>query len=107
MTSVERKTALVAVLNQVIKSQLNGDKNHGWGADDSMAVIDAVVAKDAELSPKGTLAEKYTLSDEALDLVRAVVNPSAFRQILEAKKLLNPPKKGESTRGSVKDLISA
>lgn len=81
---------IVAAFRDAVKAQIGDDRNHGWGNEDSLAVIDAVVAADAEVAAEagGTL-EKYTLSDDAQFFVRKVVNPSAFRQVLETEKKPN------------------
>ena len=64
---------------QAVKSAINGDKNHGWGKEDSMAVIQAlhVEANGKEMTP-----EHYAM-------VASVVNPSAARQAFAKAGLLN------------------
>lgn len=64
-----------------IKTAINGDKNHGWGANDSLAVIMAVIAEET-----GTSKEDLQGIEP---LIKAVINPSAFRQTLESKGVLN------------------
>lgn len=67
-----------------VEARINGDKNHGWGVEDSLAVIVKLVENEVGEAP-----------DEAWQaLARSVINPSAFRQRLEAKKLLNEQPKG-------------
>lgn len=79
-----RGKALFAVLNGVVDAQIAGDKSHGWGNQDSLAVIESIVAEDAAMSDGDV--KQFTLSDEALKCIAMVVNPSAFRQQLEGKK---------------------
>ena len=86
--------ALWAVLQATIDAQIAGDKNHGWGAKDSMAVVENIVAEDAALSKVGDVT-KYVLSEEATRMIAEVINPSAFRQQLEKAKRLN---KSENVR---------
>ena len=99
-----RGKALWAVLISIVDARIAGDRKHGWVADDSMPVIEGLVAEDASLSKCGDVA-KFTLSDEALAMIKAVVNPSGFRQQLEDPKGLNRLDKSENKRGgSLKNL---
>jgi hypothetical protein len=66
-----------------IKAQINGDKSHGWGVKDSMAVIAALWAEETG----------DAFPEEIRKLVESVVNPSQFRQKLEAAGHLNPSAK--------------
>ncbi len=98
--------ALWATLVAILEAQINGNRSHGWGAKDSMAVIEGIVAEDASLSKCGDVA-KFTLSEEALRIIGAVINPSAFRQQLEDPKGLNRLDKVEGKRsGSLKGLAA-
>lgn len=83
---------------QAIKDAIKGDRKHGWGVDDSMQVIESLIAEDG---PDG-----YAPSDRCLELIRSVVNPSAFRQQLESKEvnLLDKPKKAERRKASLAKL---
>jgi len=71
MTSKEAAKAAV-------EARVAGDKNHGWGADDSMAVIAAIWESEVG----------EAMPSEAAGRIREVVNPSAFRQKLESAGLL-------------------
>lgn len=98
--------ALWAALLATIDGQINGDRKHGWGAKDSMAVIENIVAEDAGLSKCGDVT-KYVLSEEATRIISTVVNPSAFRQQLEDPKGLNRLDKVEAKRtGSLKSMAA-
>ncbi len=102
----QRGKALWAELIRVVDERIAGDRDHGWVADDSMPAIEALVAKDAEMSKASDVA-KFTLSDEAMAIIKAVVNPSGFRQQLEAKDGLNRLDKSDSKRGgSLKKLAA-
>ena len=89
-----------------VKHQIGKDRQHGWGIEDSMAVIDAVVAEDAAQS-EGE-AKGFSLSETATELVRLVVNMSAFRQQLESKgvALLDKSEKTERKRGLLKSMAT-
>jgi hypothetical protein len=78
--------ALGAEFSAAVIAQINDDRQHGWSAKDSMAVVEAIVAKDAELTPPDMLASRFTLSDEAQSFILKVINPSQFRQVLESEK---------------------
>jgi hypothetical protein len=71
-----------------VDAQIGGNKDHGWGGDDSWAVIDSLLNVEPE-------AEPY---------IRAVINPSAFRQTLEGAKKLNEAPKG--TRRSKANIFA-
>ena len=80
-----------------IRRAIGSDKDHGWGVEDSCEVIESIIAEDG---PGG-----YSPSDEAMALIKMVVNPSAFRQRLEAQKMLNESKKNETRKASLKGLL--
>ena len=65
---------------KVVLNQVNNDKNHGWGIDDSMAVIEAIW-KDENGDEMPEVAKAQ---------IKAVINPSQFRQVLAKQKVLNP-----------------
>jgi hypothetical protein len=58
---------------EAVLAQIGGDKNHGWGLEDSFSVIDSLCDIEPEAAP----------------FIREVINPSAFRQVLEKRELLN------------------
>jgi hypothetical protein len=67
-----------------VKAQIGGNKDHGWGADDSMAVIDQLIAENvAEITAAKGLPEELS------GFIKGVINPSQCRQRLESKKILN------------------
>lgn len=74
------------VLKKTVLARINGNKNHGWGIDDSAAVILAVVAN--EMNGKA-------LSAEAIAAVNSMINPSQTRQAFEKQKLLAETPKGQ------------
>lgn len=82
--------SLREVAQGAVISQIGSNKDHGWGVDDSLAVIDIIVAEDASnAAEQGGTLDKYTLSEEATRWIRKVINPSACRQGLESEGLLN------------------
>lgn len=97
-----RGKALFAVFNGVVDAQIAGDKSHGWGNKDSMAVIESIVAEDAAMSDGDV--KQFTLSEEALQFIAVVVNPSAFRQQLESKDDGRLTKVESKRVGSLKNL---
>lgn len=82
---------LIKAMQAAIRGQIGEDRKHGWGIEDSLVVIEAIVAEDAtieipRLAAAGKVPESYTLSGEALGLIKHFVNPSAARQMLEKAK---------------------
>lgn len=69
---------LKSLFASAVKDRVGSDPNHGWGVDDSAYVIETLVT---ECMPDGTAAP-----DDLMGLIRHVINPSAFRQILEKQK---------------------
>ncbi len=102
----QRGKTLWAAMLAAVDGQIAGDRNHGWVGADSLATVEAIVAEDASLSKCGDVA-KFTLSGEALAMISAVINPSAFRQQLEDPKGLNKLDKSDAKRsGSLKSLAA-
>lgn len=100
----EQKAALTKTFWDAVKSAIGGNKDHGWGKEDSLEVIETVIAEDASISEaeKG----KYILSEEAMALVEAVVNPSQFRQTLESKDCGLLEKTESKRKGVMKALLA-
>lgn len=69
----------LSVFQQTVKSQINGDKKHGWGVEDSLEVIIALIAEETG----ATVADLKEASAKLIEEIRLVVNPSQFRQRLE------------------------
>lgn len=83
---------------EIVKARIDGDMQHGWGVDDSMAVIAALW--EEETGSPLDMGEAETGG-----LIKAVVNPSAFRQRLESKGKLAKPVKGEKRNSAVGSLL--
>lgn len=83
-------TAKEVYIKTVI-SRINGDKNHGWGVDDSMAVIAAIFESET--------GEK--LDEEVAKWIKRVINPSQHRQLLEGEKMLNKQETKKQQRENV------
>lgn len=80
------------VFQDAAKAAIGGDRKHGWGLEDSAEVIETIIAEDAKDS-------KYTPSDEAMKLIRLVINPSQARQAFEAAGLLDESKQKRTSKG--------
>lgn len=78
--------------NNAVKNAINGDKKHGWGVEDSLAVIKALCVDEMGESP----------DDEFFAYVKEVVNPSQFRQKLETAEILV---KTESKRSKTLSIL--
>jgi len=77
---------------RAVAKAIGGDKNHGWGVEDSMSVIKDLLNDEAlEATP------------ECLAAIREVINPAQFHQKLSKADLLAPMK----TRASkVKSMLA-
>jgi hypothetical protein len=75
--------------------RINGNRNHGWGAKDSLFILAAIW-----LSETGD-----AMSDEIEAQFLRYINPSAMRQYLESKKI-NLLDKGETSGKGADDLAS-
>lgn len=84
MANEALKAKLNKAMAEAVKSQLNGDKDHGWGQTDSMNAIEQLIMDCHEEIGKEKCAPL-----ELLAFINDLVNPSAFRQKLENKGLLN------------------
>ncbi len=70
---------------QAVKDCIGGNLDHGWGIEDSMAVIEALFQK----------ATGDVLSNEHREMIKSVVNPSAARQAFAKAGLLSKETKKE------------
>ena len=88
-----------------IKARINGDKNHGWGVEDSLFVILSIVAN--ELGAEVSEYQKDEGKANFADLIKSTINPSQFRQILEGKGILAKSEKKERTKNAIDDLLNS
>ena len=65
-----------------IKARIAGNKNHGWGVEDSYAVVLAIVACETGAEPKDLDSPEFGA------LIKQLINPSQFRQKLETANVL-------------------
>lgn len=77
----EKENEVMATLTETFKSavkaQVGGNTQHGWGLDDSLEVIMAVIANENG-------SERKDYKDSELEkLIRRVINPSQYRQTIE------------------------
>ena len=86
------------VFQRAVKAIVNGDKNHGWGNDDSVKVLIALIADNAGCDEKD-------IADDAefVGALKEVVNPSQFRQKLETAGILA---KGATRKEKVNNLLA-
>lgn len=80
-----------------VKAQINGDKQHGWGQQDSIAVIQAVLCNET-----GSSAEDLK---PLMALIEPLVNPSAFRQKLESQGVLAKSEKKQREKNAIAGLL--
>ena len=86
------------VFQRAVKKRINGNKDHGWGVEDSLSVIIELVADNAGVEPKDLEADP-----EFIEAIRSVINPSAFRQKLESANILN---KGSKVERKASNLLA-
>ena len=96
--AAKRESALQEAFNQGVKDAINGNKDHGWGADDSSGVIEGLIACE--------MPDGHAPSPELMAYIKLLVNPSQFRQRLESKKVLNEST-NKGRRGVSLDFIKA
>lgn len=99
--------AIKASFRQAVKGRIDGDMKHGWGVEDSLAVICDVAEQWAEVGADRINDDVFEAFQAA---VREVVNPSQFRQKIEGteeevKKGKALLVKGETRKEKVKGMI--
>lgn len=77
------KADVVETMKSSIDSQIDGNRQHGWGQKDSMAVIGDMLAEfSGEIAAKNNEVHQAVLAG-----INQLVNPSACRQWLESEKV--------------------
>jgi len=103
------KTAkdVIETRRESINAVVGGNKDHGWGQADSMAVIGDLLAEfggafarhNPPLAADDPAAKNEAeLRDAVLGCIEKLVNPSACRQWLASVGVLNKPEKGQRGR---------
>ena len=101
---MKTKADVIETMKSSIASQIAGNRQHGWGQADSMAVISDLLAEFG-----GEFASKEPEAQEVRNAVLAginqMVNPSAARQWLESSKV-NLLDKAEGRKGASAKLFA-
>lgn len=85
-------------MQAAIKGQINGNKQHGWGVNDSYNVMLSIIANE-------TGAEKNDIDNEEFGkLIKSLINPSQFRQLLEKAGHLNETKE-KKQKSAIDELL--
>lgn len=84
------------VSNKTVKERIGGNKDHGWNADDSLAVIIALCEDEMGERPDDGFAAA----------IKAMINPSQVRQAFEKIGLLNPTDSAK-TKSALKALAES
>ena len=89
--NMKTKQDVIETMKSSIDAVIGDDKNHGWGQNDSMAVVGDLLA---EFAPE----MDNEVRQAVLAGINQVVNPSACRQWLESEKVgkLNKQESGRS-----------
>lgn len=82
---------------KAVKARINGDKQHGWGVDDSLAVIVAL------LEDETGQANYPAANPDLIAAFKEVINPSQFRQKMETAGFLA---KSEGKAAKVNALLA-
>jgi len=83
-----------------VKARINGNKQHGWGVEDSYAAILAVVAAETGSEVKDLDTPEFG------HIIKAVINPSQFRQSLESNGVLDKSE-GKKQNATLKGLMDS
>lgn len=95
-----KKKRLGQMFWTLVKDRIGGDRQHGWGIEDSMHVVEQLTAED--------LPDGLVLSEECLALLRLTINQSAMRQQLESPRvnLLDKSEKATKRTSSLADIAA-
>lgn len=77
------------ICQKTIAARINGDKKHGWGVNDSLAVIVALISNETGEAYGEKDKDGNVFGAELIAKIKEVVNPSQFRQKLESANLLD------------------
>lgn len=92
-TPAAAAASLEKIAANAILARVGGDPKHGWGNEDSLAVIGEIWrAENGDEMPAHVRAQ-----------IARFINPSAFRQYLEKLKVLD---KSDAKRGSKADALA-
>ena len=97
---MKTKADVIETMKSSIAAQIAGNRQHGWGQVDSMAVIGDLLA---EFAPE--FAENADVRNAMLAGINQMVNPSAARQWLESSKV-NLLDKAEGRKGASAKLFA-
>ena len=85
---MKTKQDVIETMKASIDNQINGNKAHGWGQVDSMAVADDLFSEYAPyFDSLKTALEAPEIRQAVMAGINQVVNPSACRQWLESEKV--------------------
>lgn len=77
----EKHMAVKDVFQATVKSELAKSNSSKWGAEESLAVIIALIVDE-------TGAPEMAENKELVAAIKTVINPSQFAQALESQKML-------------------
>lgn len=98
-------TAIKEVFQAAVKTELAKSNNSKWGAEESLAVIMALLA-DETGETKYLATEGQDLVDIApiRDAIKTVINPSQFAQGLESAKMLTRTGRAAKAKNALMDF---
>lgn len=99
--------AVKDVFQATVKSELAKSNSSKWGAEESLAVIMALLA-DETGEPKYLATEGQDLIDISpiKDAIKTVINPSQFAQALESQEMLKRTGRAAKVKNALLDFGS-
>jgi hypothetical protein len=82
---MKTKQDVIETRRESIKAQINGNRQHGWGQNDSLAVISDILAEHGgSFAKDAPMPESAEIREAVIGCLGKLVNPSACRQWLES-----------------------
>lgn len=88
------------IVQKAVIARINGNPQHGWGVEDSLEVILAIVADEQGC----TVKDLREASPGLVNGIKSMINPSQVRQSLETAKLLAKSEGGKRS-GTLKSMM--
>lgn len=92
-------TAIKEVFQAAVKTELAKSNNSKWGAEESLAVIIALLIDE-------TGAPEIASNEELKAAIKTVINPSQFAQGLESAKMLTRTGRAAKAKNALMDFGS-
>lgn len=97
--------AVKDVFQAAVKTELAKSNNSKWGAEESLAVIKAMLIDETGAPEMFDKDEKGEPS-ELEKAIKLVINPSQFAQVLESQEMLTRTGRAKKTKSALLDFGS-